>query len=699
MNAPPLFTPARAWPLAAALLLCACQPATAPSAGAASADAKPSTLPAFADDKALSAVFARRRASAQADIGSAVGPDESVSAPDLPMAAEAPAPMPMEAAPAAASDAITNVQTAGVDEGDIVKKQGDRLIVLRRGRLFSLDIGGDGLRAVSSVNAFAPGSDPDGTWYDEMLVADGQVVVIGYSYARGGTEIGLFDLGADGGLRYRATYHLRSNDYYSASNYASRLIGKQLIFYSPMSVGGYDEQHPEASLPALRRWHAGAKPEEFERLLPAQRIYYGPESLDAQDPTLHTVTVCDLGGARMQCRSSAALGEANRSFYVGPDAVYVWTLRAQYEMPARGARPLATVFRMPLDGSAPSALRANGAPIDQMSFLERDGWLNVLVASGGHGDGMWDSQAPAGDLALLRVRLGEFGDGQGIAAGSAYRALPEARGQAGALHARYIGDWLVFGFGDGYWGNDPAQRPRGAYALRYAERGPVAVLPLPHTIERVDALGDHAIAIGPTLPPPAKQVSLPEPLPAPPATSTNADTVAVTPPAVPLEDISIPPLPPMPGPAVETDLHFTTLRLGADARIAGEYLLPNAAQADQRSHGFFYRRDDVDRGTLGLPILGSDARGRTNARVLYLHNRHLALSPAGALASKSPAGSDEDDGCVASCVDWYGNARPIFVGDRVFALLGYELVEGRSDGGRIVERRRVDFTPRVAVAR
>jgi hypothetical protein len=54
---------------------------------------------------------------------------------------------------------------------------------------------------------------------------------------------------------------------------------------------------------------------------------------------------------------------------------------------------------------------------------------------------------------------------------------------------------------------------------------------------------------------------------------------------------------------------------------------------------------------------------------------------------------------MASCVDWYGNARPIFLGDRIFALMGYELVEGRSTRGRIAELRRVDFTPREALAR
>jgi len=61
-------------------------------------------------------------------------------------------------------------------------------------------------------------------------------------------------------------------------------------------------------------------------------------------------------------------------------------------------------------------------------------------------------------------------------------------------------------------------------------------------------------------------------------------------------------------------------------------------------------------------------------------------------------GGARDDGCKASCVDWYGNARPIFLGERVFALLGYELVEGRLMDGpwqreRIEERRRVAFMP------
>ena len=48
-------------------------------------------------------------------------------------------------------------------------------------------------------------------------------------------------------------------------------------------------------------------------------------------------------------------------------------------------------------------------------------------------------------------------------------------------------------------------------------------------------------------------------------------------------------------------------------------------------------------------------------------------------------------------MDWYGNARPIFLGTRVLALMGYELVEGRLLGRgadeRIETRRAISFSP------
>ena len=89
---------------------------------------------------------------------------------------------------AAAAPGITNVQHAGVDEGDIVKLAGRYLVVLRRGRLFTIDVAPGALQPVSAVDAFGPDVDPEETRYDERRVSSRRVVVIGYSYQRGGTE-------------------------------------------------------------------------------------------------------------------------------------------------------------------------------------------------------------------------------------------------------------------------------------------------------------------------------------------------------------------------------------------------------------------------------------------------------------------------------------------------------------------------------
>ncbi len=78
--------------------------------------------------------------------------------------------------------------------------------------------------------------------------------------------------------------------------------------------------------------------------------------------------------------------------------------------------------------------------------------------------------------------------------------------------------------------------------------------------------------------------------------------------------------------------------------------------------------------------------------MLFLRNDLLRFSELGTLGAR-PDGNG-DDGCRASCVDWYGNARPLFLRNRVLALLGYEIVEGELDGGRIKETRRVSFAPR-----
>jgi hypothetical protein len=614
------------------------------SAGSHAAGTAPrKTLAPFASEQALSS-YLQQLQSRQAALQREQQKLQRATAQYMAVPAPAPpAPMAAKAAPAASAEAaesVTNVQTAGVDEGGIVKLHGKHLVMLRRGKLFTVQVGGKALQPVSSLDAFAPGSDPSGSWYDEMLIDGDTVVVIGYSYSRGGTEIGLFDVNADGKLAYRSTYHLRSNDYYSSRNYASRLVGSKLVFYSPLSLN-LRRGDPFSGFPALRRWRPDAVPSDFKRIAPATRIYRTDEEPEmGAGLTLHTVTVCDLAQRDMRCEATAVMGPQGRVFYVSGESVFVWTTR-------RGSD--SGVFRIPLDGSAPSALKVAGAPVDQFSFLESvDGHLNVLLRAEGQGDGMWDGAKGRGDMALLRVPLASFSDGRDSAPASSYKALPGGGGYG--LQNRYVGPYLLYG-NPGNGGRrqaDQAWPRQPLYAVRWADAGSVQALSLPHGVERIEALGDDAVVIG----------------------------------------------------AQGRDLHFSSIRLGAQAAIAARYIRADAAQGESRSHGFFYKPQAADEGMIGLPILGADERPGLNksaASVLYLRNSGLQLTELGALAARS--GQTPDDGCRASCVDWYGNARPLFLQGRVFALLGYELVEGAFKDGQIREVRRISYAPIAPAAR
>jgi len=144
------------------------------------------------------------------------------------------------------------------------------------------------------------------------------------------------------------------------------------------------------------------------------------------------------------------------------------------------------------------------------------------------------------------------------------------------------------------------------------------------------------------------------------------------------------------------NLHFTAIRLGTQPEIVSRYTREAASQGELRSHGFFYKPEDENNGMLGLPISVPGRSGyrhlfESSAAIVFLRNESLQFKPVGELGAQ--AQKAVDDKCRASCIDWYGNARPLFLRGRVFALLGYELVEGELTNGSLSELRRINYAP------
>ena len=533
-------------------------------------------------------------------------------------------------------ESITNTQHAGVDEGDIVKLHGDHLVILRRGRIFTVAVGDGELKPVSLIDSFGPDVSPEGAWYDEMLVSGDTIVIIGYSADRDGTEVGLFNVNAQGQLSYRGTYQMRSDDYYSSRNYASRLIGDKLIFYTPIYFYP-GEDNPLEILPAVRKYHKDATEKEFQRILPAQRVYRPDFWFDTNEGVaLLTVTVCNLAYGGFDCQATSVLGPEGNVFYVSPESVYVWATSWNYD----SDKSRSILFRMPLDGSTPSALRVSGSPVDQFSFLESDDQhLNVLVRSEAKGDGMWAAEVAEGDVALMRIPLNSFSDGSAMVPASNYRRLRKPAGET--FQNRFIGKYLFYGTGSGWGEPETTKEPKDLFGVEWARRSSYK-LQLPHGVDRIEPMGDDAVVIG-----------------------TDGK-----------------------------DLHFTSIRLGELPEIASRYTRPAASQGELRSHGFFYKPDGENTGLLGLPVSlpgrpGYEHLFDSSAAILFLRNDALQFREVGELNAQPDKAVD--DHCRASCVDWYGNARPLFLRGRIFALLGYEIVEGNVNDGRMNELRRINY--------
>jgi hypothetical protein len=298
------------------------------------------------------------------------------------------------------------------------------------------------------------------------------------------------------------------------------------------------------------------------------------------------------------------------------------------------------VFRLPLDGGMPGALRTWGAPTDQFSFKESDDeHFNALVRPGGGGDWMWAPEVTSGGVALLRVPLTAFSNQIPTTTPAAYTILPGPT-SGYTFQNRFVGDHVLYGTGSGWGGPDESREDR-IYIHPYRGGGQTASIALPHGVDRIEALARNAVIVG-----------------------TDG-----------------------------RDLHFTALQLDATPRVRGSHVQRGAAQGETRSHGFFFKATEGSDGVLGLPIASSGRAGyrqlrHGSASVMFLRVSDLQFSALGELESRSQR--RVVDHCQVSCTDWYGNARPIFYRGRVFALLGYELVEGRIGTSSISETGRVD---------
>lgn len=553
---------------------------------------------------------------------------------------------------------ITNTQEEGVDEGGIVKATGNHIIILRRGALYSVRYGDGSFETIDRVDAFAPGDqNPSDTWYDEMLLHDGVVVVIGYSDGEGATEVSRFGLSEDGQLSYRDTHFLPSEDYYSSSNYASRMVDGHLLTYTPTE---FDEKWRE-QLPWLERRKPDGTRERVSGTLALDDIGISAEFLKRPHPSinvLHSITSCNVLSENLSCKTRAAIGNWSRNSYFSRDAAYIWSAGGDsWRFSADNDAP-DVLYRLPLiDDRETKAVTVVGSPIDQFSFLEdrEENKLHVVLRTDGLGDEMWGSEFDFGETSLLQLPLDLLGDGSRVADRSLYRGLPSH--EDNTVTNRFVGRHLLYG--SGFFDSRTNETPE--FYVTPLDEPWVQRVELPHGISRIDQLGKDGVVIGPS---------------------------------------------------PDDALSFSTVTLDKktlSAKLTATQMLPATEESENRSHAFFFKPDPEDEsgsnGIMALPVVvetSDDAPEYLSftTAITYLQRVDSQLTQIGVLSALPDATvyaevaameaiEEETGDCIASCTDWYGNTRPIFIGNRIFALMGDELVEGLIESGQMKELRRI----------
>ncbi|MEA3017696.1 MAG: hypothetical protein QOI38_2418 [Sphingomonadales bacterium] len=557
----------------------------------------------------------------------------------------------------AANPQITNVQEQGVDEGDIVKQVGRFLLVLQDGRIFSIDTGADGgggLALADRFNVYRSAED-DG-WYDEMLVFGDRVVITAYSYDQEASQISVLRVGEDGRLRDEGTFLISSNDYYDDDNYATRLSGDRLVVYTPYDVEDVASDD-EWRWPSVRRWRreeGRAPPRRGRPIMDARSIYRPVATYDY--PVIHTVSICPLGealtrGNDLECETRAFVGPEDAEMYVTPREVWLWASgqtagedSAQRCVGQGAAAPTdanpALLYRMPLFGDGLEVAGVRGLPIDQLSM--------AAIGDNFHALSRLESfcRHRRSSLSFVTVpraglgrRLRHVGDG-------AYVPVPEVQG---TIENRFTDRYLVYG-GRGYGSfppETPLAEPSPLAIVPVADPAAARLIPVPHNILRAERVGDDVVVTG-------------------------------------YRDRS--------------GLQLSLVDLGGTPAVASTVRLDGRYETEGRSHAFNSMLGADGAGLIGIPTAPrAGEAGRFVWRSGASDISYVSLDPAGGLAplgelTRSEGPRRTDYRCEVSCVDWYGNSRPIFTGGRVFALVGTELIEGRVEEGRVREVGRLDLT-------
>ncbi len=553
------------------------------------------------------------------------------------------------------SDSITNNQVAGVDEGDIIKQFNNMLIILRKGTLYSIDISDQNSSSfikLDEVKAFSPYWQHD-AFFDEILINNGIILVLGFNYDLDVSEIIRFELTDDGKFTFKDNYLINSEDYYDPENYASRLFNHQFTSYIPIEL--YLNEPFEDQLPQITKVPNDFSGDEKEliwnTLFDISDIYFPIQNLS--EPTLHSFIVCPLNQDDLICNGVGVISSNTSLYYNNGEHIYMWvsawkqealdidsinTYDTIYDID-RGSltngknkvtnieelyNPL--IYRISLNDFDVDAVQVQGMPVSQFSFHHQNEALYMY--------GLIDKN---------HAKLMEMPDSIFDKAASKYPIIITENYEENSINStqRFIGNYFLIGNSYDRYLDDFSIKPVNIINIKNGKSDEIT---LTHYADRIEAIDEKALVVGTTQ---------------------------------------------------DNNLGLSLLSL-KDIKIDKQTILLDRLEGESRSHAFNFKYIE------DFLLTGITTQFKNKAELdegYYWWDDNIPsditfiggldnFDYIGGLVSDSPP----TQGCTVSCDDWYGNSRPFFIENRIFALTGDELIEASLIDGKIVELSRINIT-------
>ncbi|MCB9616565.1 MAG: hypothetical protein H6722_29370 [Sandaracinus sp.] len=408
---------------------------------------------------------------------------------DAPAAAGEPRPSSMTAEARAAMvamlerDRAVDAEVPGVDGGDVVRAFGERVAVLRRGRVFVLseaaadsDEGVDApegrRRSLALERHFDLPRDRVLYW-DELFVhrrADGYELVVAGIASRGTVLVRLDPEGDEPTERL----DFPSGASFVHHGHGVRVVGDTLVAYGENPVA-----HDEDGALRVRDFEVTRDLEAVE----VEGVLYAP-LVPIDDPTAYSFVRCDLAEVPANCRVQSFLGSSGASVFFSGTAAYLWYRGGHPDE----SEPPSAVVRLPHDGGPATALRTHGLASDSSGWHEEGGVLHVAIGT--------DPPEPRDGgprveprLELFSVPIATFDTQASPAPSNAFRARRASTDDT-RLVRNYAHRWAG--------GRLAAVDRTGGPLLVSLEDGTTSELRLEHRPDRLEAVGDRVVGVGGT---------------------------------------------------------------------------------------------------------------------------------------------------------------------------------------------------------